>query len=130
MLLRCLGNISAEKSLLLQNPVNTIAWLMVQFQLLGPLVVLVRDCAVFTMPPLRFKPLAFLLLLWSLLVTVVTIAGPPIHANVFRLCVFPFVFRWRLQLFAMGAIIPYIVLLNLARRLLSRHEQCRISSHP
>ena len=119
-----------EKSLLLQNPVNTIAWLMVQLHLLSPLVVLVRDCAVFTMPPSRFKPLAFLLVLWSLSVTVLTIAGPPIHANTFHLYVFPFSFRWRFQLFAMGAIIPYYVLLRLVRRLLFKHERRRISSDP
>ena len=112
--------------MLLQNPVNTMAWSIVQLQLLGPLVVLVRECGPFTMPPLRFKPLVLLMSLWSLLLTAVVLAGPPDHANLFHLYIYPCTFRWRFELFALGSIIPYTVLLRLVRYLIFRHEGRRI----
>ena len=114
----------------MQNPVNTMAWLIVQLQLLGPLAVLVRECGPFTMPPLRFKPLVLLMSLWTLLLTALVLAGPSDHAHLFHLYIFPFTFRWRFELLALGAIIPYTTLLHLVNYLVSRHERRRISSHP
>ena len=76
-----------------QNPVQTLAWLVANFQLLGPLVSLVIDTRLFCEPALRFKPILFLSLV-SLTITYTATLGKPAHwGNFFQQYDFPIGFK-------------------------------------
>ena len=108
---------------LLQNPVNTMAFTMVQMLLLAPLVTLVNDGTAFCVSPLRFKPFLFLAVLQVVLVTLLILCGPAVHANLFRLYTFDFSFRWKLEVLGLWTILMYIVAMSIVRRVLAMRSK-------
>ena len=114
-----------------QNPVNTMAFIMVQMLLLAPLVTLVNDGTAFCvspLPPLRFKPFLFLAVLQTVLVTLLILCGPAVHANLFHLYTFEFSFRWKLETLGLWTIFMYVVAMGIVRRVLAMRSKRGI--HP
>ncbi len=115
---------------LLQNPVNTMAFTMVQMLLLAPLVTLVGDGTAFCVSPLRFKPFLFLAVLQIVLVTLLILCGPLVHANLFHLYTFEFSFRWKLETLGLWTIFMYIVAMSIVRRVLAMRSKRGIQPVP
>ena len=115
---------------LLQNPVNTMAFTMVQTLLLAPLVTLVSDGTAFCVSPLRFKPFLFLAVLQIVLVTLLILCGPAVHANLFHLYTFEFSFRWKLETLGLWTIFMYIVAMGIVGRVLAMRSKRGIQPAP
>jgi len=114
----------------LQNPVNTMAFTMVQMLLLAPLVTLVSDGTAFCVSPLRFKPFLFLAVLQFVLVSLLILCGPAVHANLFRLYTFDFGFRWKFELLGLWTIVMFAVAMSIVRRVLAIRSKRGVQPMP
>ncbi len=103
-----------------QNPAVTLAWLVANFELLGPLVSLVIDTKNFCEPALRFKPI-FLLTSFYLTTAYIALLGRPDGwGNTFAQYDFPSYFKpqfaWRMTVEATTyGIVTYTLRLVLQR---------------
>ena len=111
----------------MQNPVATMAWLVANFQLLGPLISLVVDTRRFCEPALRFKPILLLTLLFLCLSYTAALGRPAVWGNLFMQYEFPshlkVLFAWSMALEATS----YGIICHTLRLALQRYQQSRIA---
>lgn len=124
----CIVSCPYEQVAVLQNPVNTMAWYTVQMLLLAPLVGLVRDCAIFCVPPIRTKPFACLGSLYFIMLTAVITCGPAVHANLFHLYVYPSSFRWKFELLGVSTIALFMLCMHTVRSMLFMYAKQKIQA--
>ncbi len=109
-----------------QNPVNTMAWVSANFQLLGPIISVTVETRLFVQPIFRTGPLLLLAVAYTALATLAVMAGPTTHANAFRLFHFPQLYRFQCEGIGVGAVVNFYVCITVTRRLLRWHQQRRI----
>ena len=111
----------------MQNPVPTLAWLVANFELLGPLASLSIDTRRFCEPALRFKPILVLSLVSLTLSYIAALGKPDSWGNLFAQYEFPTHFKeyfaWSIALEATG----YGIVCHTLRLLLQRFQQGRVS---
>ena len=78
-----------------QNPVNTIVWLVANYSLLAPLTTFAQDVQLFAIPLQQRKPQLLLSLTFMILSYLAILCGPATHANLFHL--YTFIPSFRLQ---------------------------------
>ena len=110
-----------------QNPVPTLAWLVANFELLGPLISLMVDTRRFCEPALRFKPILLLLLVSLSLSYTAALGRPGLWGNLFMQYEFPLrfkvLFAWSVALEATS----YGIICHTLRLALQRFQQNRVT---
>ncbi len=76
-----------------QNPVNSVVWLVANYSLLAPLTTFAQDIQQFAIPLPERKPQLLLAVTFMVLAYLVILCGPALHANIFHLYHFPVSFR-------------------------------------
>lgn len=104
----------------MQNPAVSLAWLVANFELLGPLVSLVIDTKNFCEPALRFKPIFFLTSFYCTTAYIALLGRPDGWGNTFAQYDFPSSFKpqfaWRMTVEATTyGIVTYTLRLVLQR---------------
>lgn len=109
----------------LQNPANTVAWLLAALQVLTAPVSLLIDTAHFMQPLIRGTTVK-LEAVWVLLVVLGVAFGPVRKANIFHLYMLPKPFR--LELLALAVIVAVLLtaMSVLTRVIIRRRQDCRV----
>ncbi len=76
-----------------QNPVNSVVWLVANYSLLAPLTTFAEDIQRFAIPLRERKPQLLLAVTFMVLAYLAFLCGPALHANIFHLYQFPVSFR-------------------------------------
>ena len=76
-----------------QNPVNSVVWLVANYSLLAPLTTFAQDIQRFAIPLPERKPQLLLAVTFMVLAYLAILCGPALHANIFHLYQFPVSFR-------------------------------------
>ena len=100
-------------------------WSTANFQLLGPIVSLTVDTRLFVQPIFHTVPLLSLAVTFTVLATVIILA-PRTKGNILALYQFPQDYRFRVEGFAVAAIVYYYLFVTLTRHGLRWHRQPRI----
>lgn len=123
---------NAGMGIIVQNPVTTMAWLVGDVSLLGPLVSLTIDTKDFCLGLFRTKAVLLFSLAQGIMVAF-TILLRPHHHVIFmsaylRLYSFAQSFRFEVAGLIVAGILAYAVMVNASRRLLDRLQRSRV--HP
>ncbi len=110
----------------MQNPINTMAWLNANFQLLGPIISLTVETRLFVQPIFRTAPLLILSVVYTVFANLAIMTGPAVHANTFRLYRFPQKERFQIEGLGVAAVVYFYLCITITRRLLKRYQQRRI----
>lgn len=110
---------------LLQNPANTVVWLLAALQTLTAPVSLVLDTSSF-LQPLSKSIAPKLEAFWILLVVLAIVFGPVHKANILHLYTLPQGFR--LEVLAFAAVVAGLLSATsvLIRKLLMQQTRCRV----
>ena len=111
----------------MQNPVPTLAFLVANFELLGPLMSLLVDTRRFCVSALRFKPILLLILLFLCLAYTAALGKPAVWGNIWLQYEFPshfkVLFAWSMALEAT----TYGIICHTLRLALQRFQQRQVT---
>jgi len=108
-----------------QNPVPTLAWLVTNFELLGPLVSLVIDTRNFCEPALRFKPVMILTAFYAATAYIAALGRPDGWGNTFSQYLFPGSYRPWFACTITAEATCYGILTYTMRLMLQRYQRRR-----
>lgn len=115
--------LSPDLCVILQNPANTVAWLLAALQVLTAPVSLLIDTAHFMQPLVRGTTLK-LEAFWVLLVVLGVAFGPVRKANIFHLYMLPKQFR--MELLALAVVVAVLLTaMSVLTRVIIRRRQDR-----
>ena len=116
-----------KMSVVVQNPVVTLAWWFGYYQLLAPLISLSIDTKPFCQSPLRCKPMLIICLVFTFCVYFIMLVRTEQFVNPLNFYNFSQSFRLQFAGLTIGGVIFYATLVHAFRRVMNRHEQRRLS---
>ena len=116
-----------KMSVVVQNPVVTLAWWFGYYQLLAPLISLSIDTKPFCQSPLRCKPMLIICLVFTFCVYFILLVRTEQFVNPLNFYNFSQSFRLQFAGLTLGGVIFYATLVHAFRRVMNRYEQRRLS---
>ena len=116
-----------KMSVVVQNPVLTLAWLCGYYQLLAPLISLTIDTTPFCQSPFRFKPVLIICLIFTFDVYLTVLVRTEQVANPLNLFNFSQSFRLQFAGLTLSGIAFYATLIHGFRLVMNRYETRRLS---